>query len=493
MSSFRILALDGGGIKGAFTAGVLAALEKDTGKRCVEHFDLIAGTSTGGIIAIGLGLGLPAEEIADFYEQDGPAIFPSTGFTRRLTAVIRHLFQPKHSHDVLRNALTKILGDRKLGESQTRLLIPAYDAIAGRIFLLKTAHHERFKYEYMAPAVDVALATAAAPTYFAAAPFPTHENASYVDGGVWANSPTLAALVEAVHFLNVPLDQIDILSIGTTTSPFSIAKKHRSGILGWNTGLLDVLMNAQQEAANAQAMLLTGHQFHRINHLAPQGTYTLDDARPEQVERLINLGRSEAVKKEHIDVVTDRFLNGTPAEPFEPVYAVDGNASEEYRTMTWQQWLDNWGMTGLKINVGVLEAEWKPQDPDRDAAWELYIELLTRIATQPLESGQGTDRAALESIYSLFPLTRETIKRHGRHCDEFTKIAVLVLNQIVRPFTTKWHGHAQSGDLDKPTPHTGFRTELTALQQDLHKYTKMLADMADVEDLTGLADDTHSE
>jgi uncharacterized protein len=131
---FRILSLDGGGIKGAFTASVLATLEEDTGKSVVDHFDLIAGTSTGGILAIGLGLGLSAREICDFYASKGPEIFPSTSLIQRTSGFFRQLFGPKHSHSVLRSALEEVLGKRKFGESSCRLLIPTYDAI-GNHFL----------------------------------------------------------------------------------------------------------------------------------------------------------------------------------------------------------------------------------------------------------------------------------------------------------------------------------------------------------------------
>ena len=112
--------------------------------------------------------------------------------------------------------------------------------------------------------------------------------------------------------------------------------------------------------------------------------------------------------------------------------------------MKWKKWLENWDMTSLKINLKFLEMEWKPQEADKNAAWELYIEMLTRIATQKLPKEHGDEVRALESVHSLFPLTRETIKRHGRECEEFTKIAIVVLNQIVRPFTAKWHGELES-------------------------------------------------
>jgi patatin-like phospholipase/acyl hydrolase len=319
---FRILSLDGGGIKGAFTASVVAALEEDAGKSMADYFDLITGTSTGGIIALGLGLGLPAKDIVAFYQQHGPTIFPCTSLVSRWSGFFRWLTGPKHSHQVLKAALKQVLGDRKLGESKCRLVIPTYDANAGRIFLLKTAHHERFKYDYQAPMVDVALATAAAPTYFRAAPFPTHQNASYVDGGVWANCPALVGITEAVGFLNVPLEQIDVLSIGTTAEPFSIAQHKDSGVVQWNAGLINLMFEAQVQADVAQAKVLVGGRMHRINHMAPAGQFSLDNATPEKIEELVSLGRGEAVKKENIEVVRRMFLNETLAEKFLPCYRV---------------------------------------------------------------------------------------------------------------------------------------------------------------------------
>ncbi|WP_224367401.1 patatin-like phospholipase family protein [Hyalangium versicolor] len=166
MDRFRILSLDGGGIRGAFTAAVLARLEKETGLAFVDHFDLITGTSTGGIIALGLALGLPAQLICDFYRDKGPAIFPSMGLVPRLGRMFRHLFTAKRSHQTLKAALESVFQDRRLGEVRCRVVIPTYDAVGGHIYLLKTAHHQRFTGEYQARVVDCALATSAAPTYF---------------------------------------------------------------------------------------------------------------------------------------------------------------------------------------------------------------------------------------------------------------------------------------------------------------------------------------
>jgi len=152
--------------------------------------------------------------------------------------------------------------------------------------------------------------------------------------------------------------------------------------------------------------------------------------------------------------------------------------------MKWKDLLENWGMTSLKLKAGFLETEWKPTDPDKDAAWDLYVELLTRITAQPLPDQDGIEKTALESIYSLFPTTRSILKTRGRQCVEFTKLAVVVLNQIIRPFTAKWHRVSTEGGFGNVETCQQFRQELAALQLQLVVYAKALADIAGVEDLT---------
>jgi hypothetical protein len=157
--------------------------------------------------------------------------------------------------------------------------------------------------------------------------------------------------------------------------------------------------------------------------------------------------------------------------------------------MKWGKWLENWDMSSLKIKAPFLEVEWKPQDEDKAAAWDLYVELLTRMTTQKLDDNHGDEKTALTSIFLIFSITRDVMKNNGRHCIEFTKIAIIVLNQIVRPFTAKWHGLSVNGAFDDPEKCKEFRVELAELQRILKIYTKMLADMAGVEDLTGLEGD----
>jgi hypothetical protein len=156
--------------------------------------------------------------------------------------------------------------------------------------------------------------------------------------------------------------------------------------------------------------------------------------------------------------------------------------------MQWRDWLAEWGLDSLKINLKFLEMEWKPQDADRNAAWDLYIELLTRITTQPLADEHGDESAALKSIYDLFGLTREILHKHGPGCGQFARVAIPVLNQIIRPFTADWHKRSAAGDFNKPAQCKVFREELKGLQIKLERYAQALAKMADVEDLTKLED-----
>lgn len=149
-------------------------------------------------------------------------------------------------------------------------------------------------------------------------------------------------------------------------------------------------------------------------------------------------------------------------------------------------WLKKHGLQNLKINAKYLEAEWKPQDIDQQAAWELYIELLTRTATQPLSPEEGCESAALASVHALFGVTRNILKEKGRQCSDFSKIAVVVLNQEVRPFTAKWHLLSKQNAFQDRDHCAEFRRELATLQETLKHYTSLLAAIADVEDLSKL-------
>ncbi len=147
-------------------------------------------------------------------------------------------------------------------------------------------------------------------------------------------------------------------------------------------------------------------------------------------------------------------------------------------------WLKKWNLEGLKINAEFLELELTFDDVDKKAAWELYVEMLTRIDTQPLNEQHGIEKTALDSIFSLFPTTREILKKYGSGCINFAKIAIVVLNQKVRPFTAKWHKVSAENGFEKEDVRLLFRKELEELRIEMKKYMVTLSDIAGVEDLT---------
>lgn len=151
-----------------------------------------------------------------------------------------------------------------------------------------------------------------------------------------------------------------------------------------------------------------------------------------------------------------------------------------------QDWFENWGIAGLKISAGFMQMEWQPRPEEEQAAWELYIELITRVAIQPLGKGQGDEAAALGSIFSLFEVTRDLLKQKGRKAEVFSKIAVVILNQKIRPFTAKWHKRVLDNQLEKPEEKESFRKELEQIQGVLRGYAAMLANVAGVEDFQTL-------
>lgn len=273
---FQILALDGGGIKGLYSAAVLAKLEEKLQVRIVDHFDLITGTSTGGLIAVGLGLGMRPREIVQFYIREGPRIFSNTLGWRWCL----HWFRRKYPQHRLKSALTDSggFGDRLLGDSSKRLVIPAYNINQDKVRIFKTPHHERLTTDWSIPAWKVALATSAAPTYFESCC--DVESARLIDGGVWANNPTVVGIAEAVSMLGRKLNQIHVLNIGTTDSRKRRTRSLRNGgILQWLRGrdVIEVLMRGQSVGTHGLAQHLVGpNQILRIDPIVPDGIYHLD-------------------------------------------------------------------------------------------------------------------------------------------------------------------------------------------------------------------------
>jgi len=309
LNRFQILSLDGGGIKGIFSAAVLAHLEEDLNLDIAEHFDLITGTSTGGIIAIGLGMGMRPREILRFYVDKGPGIFANG-----LMTSLRRMWRKKLAPDGLENALKECFGDTLLGACRKRLVIPSYNIGEDDVYLFKTPHHERLTRDYKVPVWKVAMATSAAPTYFPS--FRNVDHIRLVDGGVWANNPAMVGIVEAVSMLDVPLESILVFSLGTTSEIKGRSKRlDHGGLLQWAFEAVDVIMRGQSIGANTQAMHLLGPEnVLRLDPKVPDGLFALDRIKEEEL-------RSKAAhESRHIAPFFKEKFTGYIADEFKPFH-----------------------------------------------------------------------------------------------------------------------------------------------------------------------------
>ena len=281
--NFQILALDGGGAKALFTAHILARLEEDLGVSISDSFDLIAGTSAGGIVALALGTGLAPSEIVTYFKSLVETVFPSA--RRRWWYRPRQLTSPIYDADALRTSLEGVLGETKLGDSAKRLVIPTWDVQAGAVHIFKTPHHRRLKRDWRIPMVDVALATSAAPVYFPAARVDDHR---LIDGGVWANNPSVVAITEAVSMLEVPLQAIRVLNVGTIDQIKIHPKRlDRGGWLNWAKPIAPLILDAGSRGGQGIAEHLIGKDnYTRFDASVPGELYALDSADPEDVAGL---------------------------------------------------------------------------------------------------------------------------------------------------------------------------------------------------------------
>lgn len=257
---FKILALDGGGIKGLYTAALLSRLEEKAGKKAGECFDLIAGTSTGGLIALGLAAEKRSEDLVDLYEKFGKSIFPTSNYklVRWFQSKIYHFSKQtflfgKYSAHNLKKALVEEFGDKELGELSNLVVIPSFNLVNGMPRVFKYPHKEGdFFRDKHIPLVDAALATSAAPTYL---PIHKYDNVLYVDGGVWANNPSLCAVSEAIQYFvgeGKEYSHIEILSIPCVTTPSGWVSKSRirRSFIGWTDKLFQTSMDGQSYFAD---------------------------------------------------------------------------------------------------------------------------------------------------------------------------------------------------------------------------------------------------
>ncbi len=307
----RILSIDGGGIRGVFPASFLANIEQCLSRPLRDYFDLIVGTSTGGIITLGLGLGFSAAEILDFYKRYGPEIFRGHSSWGRWAG---WMIRGKYSNKPLERALKETFGDRRLGESTKRLVVPSLNLVDGEPHIYKTAHDQRFERDYKVSAVDVALATSAAPSFF-----PSHrslEGIDLIDGGIYATNPTGMAVAEAIGVLGWPREELHVLSVGCTTVPFSGFPKGSVGVVRIALRALDLFMRGQSHASMGTAYVLLDHKrVVRVDPLVPEGKKAMDNA--GDIAFFEQLGDKHA---RHMHPQLKDVFFTQPAEAFEPFH-----------------------------------------------------------------------------------------------------------------------------------------------------------------------------
>ena len=307
----RVLAIDGGGIRGVIPAVVLAELERRAKRPISELFDLIAGTSTGGILAAALTVPgedgrprLTAAQVEQRYQRLGPRVFDRS-LLKRITSA-DGLIDERYDSDNLRAALHEELGDALLSQALTGLLLTAYDLELRRaVFFRSWQARDDTALDYRL--ADAVLATASAPTYFEPARVASAAGGrlgTLVDGGVFATNPAMCALAEVARMGR--LDEVHVVSLGTgsKTDPIWWEDARRWGRLEWAQPILDVVFDGAADTVDFQAeQLLPDEGYHRFQVELPRGI-ELDDARPATITELRALGAQLVVdRSEDLDEV----------------------------------------------------------------------------------------------------------------------------------------------------------------------------------------------
>ncbi|BDF52673.1 MULTISPECIES: CBASS cGAMP-activated phospholipase [Butyricimonas] len=311
--TFKILCIDGGGIKGLYSAQLLAEFEEIFETKISDHFDLICGTSTGGIIALAASAKVPMKKVVQFYNTEGPRIFSQHykkfgGIGNFLLSIKQALFCSKYDGKKLESALRNVFGDKKLGDSNNLLCIPAYNITMATPRVFKK-DYGTLCYDSNKSYVDVAMATAAAPTYL---PIREINDIGYVDGGLWANNPTLVGVSEFVFKHCKPAkertesdyDSVEILSISSCEKKGGRTYKYKKrSFMGWKDCLFDLYSNGQ---AHCNSFFLSHIEKHldfdlkivRVTHKPlsanQQKNIDMDNASAHSCKILRSLGKDTA-------------------------------------------------------------------------------------------------------------------------------------------------------------------------------------------------------
>lgn len=332
-TKFRILSIDGGGIRGIIPAKVLMELERELqkeepGKKLYEHFNLICGTSTGAILAIAISLGIPAAELVNFYKIHAKVIFPKW-YLKILPRKSRAFITTVYSNKALRRKLKEIFSKANggipplLNDLKVNVCIPTFNGNDGEINVLKTRHIKEYVRDYKLPAHEVALSSASAPIYFPPNSFSfdnefgSGKNVNMIDGGIFANNPSLIGILEATEKLGFSFSEISLLSIGTGKGKHVIKSSWKpKDIWYWllpKPRLLDIILDSQAQITEQYISFLkrlcsrTDDDFDylRIQYNMGGDMIDLNASGKKDLERLEAIG-DELAKNNLIDII--KFL-----------------------------------------------------------------------------------------------------------------------------------------------------------------------------------------
>ncbi len=293
----RVLSLAGGGFLGLYTAVVLEALEARGGEPLARRFDLLAGTSIGGLLALALAYEIPMARLVRLFTEHGSAVFSSralpSGALSRLLDLSRSVLGPKYSGKALREALQAEIGDKRLADALHPLVVPAVDVGLCQTKVFKTPHSPASQGDGRLRAVDVAMAACAAPAYFPSVRIGRH---IYADGGLFAVAPDQVALHELEHFMGVDSARVSMLSIGTATAHYRPAEGVRddTGAVGWLSDgrLVLTLIAVQQQHVQAMMEDRLGNRYLRLDaDWPPDASLGIDIATSQAVDTLSALAR----------------------------------------------------------------------------------------------------------------------------------------------------------------------------------------------------------
>ena len=303
MKDFHILALSGGGFRGLFTARVLAGLEEAAGKPIGQCFDLICGTSIGGMIAMGLGIEKSAGDIANIIRDNGADIFPGKGFG---------YLSVKHDGKGLEKTVKSFFGNKKLGDSKHKILIPVVNYSTGKPQMFKTWWPTDGKRKI----ADVMMAATAAPSYFPIRQMGDKDETAYLDGGLYANVPGLLGIHEAVFRLDNSIDNVSLLSVGTMREDYGKSNNNMNlGKIEWAFNLFDVIASAQENLMEFMVAQQLGSRYQKIDKLpspSQSKKLGLDVATPKAIRILCSAAQSE-VQKFMLPANIEKWLKHVPA------------------------------------------------------------------------------------------------------------------------------------------------------------------------------------